>query len=142
MQVRHAVQLDTGQLVICHGASCQSAVSIIDADGHLITTTHHHDDDDDDSEPLGWTTQLAVDSPQKRGGGEGYIYVADYSNKRVVQLRPSDLTHVGDIVNYRAHGVRSPRNICLDSTARRLYVAEASGNVTVFGLVQSTDYAN
>jgi len=121
VNLRHAVVLETGQLVICHGAlQHRAGVAIIDAEGQLVHTLPA----DADSQ-LGWPTHVAVDH-------RGFIYVADYSNKRVLQL-DSDLTYIADIVGYD-EGIRNPRNICMDSIGRRLYVAESGGSVLVFGL--------
>lgn len=122
VNLRHAVVLDTGQLVICHGSlQHHSGVSIIDAEGQVVKTLPAETDSQ-----LGWPTHVAVDH-------RGYIYVADYSYKRVLQLE-SDLTYVTDIVGYD-EGLKNPRNICIDSVRRRLYVAESGGSVLVFGLV-------
>jgi len=120
VNLRHAVLLATGQLVICHGAVQQrAAVSIVDADGHLVKTLAA------DDRQLVWPTHVAVDE-------RGFIYASDYSGKRVAQL-DRDLAYVADIVGYD-DGLRNPRNIGLDSIRRRLYVAQAAGSVIVFGL--------
>jgi len=117
LNVRHAVLLDTGQLVVCHGSLQHHAgVSVIDAQGQIVRTLRAPTDY--------WPTHLALDQ-------RGFIYVADYSNKRVMQLQ-SDLTYMSDIVDQQ-HGLRNPRSICIDPASRRLYVAEAAGNVLVFG---------
>ena len=121
VNLRHAVVLDTGQLVICHGSlQHRAGVAIIDAEGQLVHTLPA-----EANSQLGWPTHVAVDH-------RGFIYVADYSNKRVLQL-DSDLTYITDIVGYD-EGIRNPRNICMDSFGRRLYVAESGGSVLVFGL--------
>jgi len=121
VNLRHAILLDSGQLVICHGSLQHHAgVSVIDAEGHVLKTLPA----DAESQQLCWPTHLAVDHRQ-------FVYVADYSGKRVLQL-DSDLTHVADLVGYD-HGLRNPRNICIDSIRRRLYVAESGGSVLVFG---------
>lgn len=126
VKLRHAVLLTTGQLVICHGSLQHHdtvGLSVIDTEGQTVASTENNT-----SNPqLGWTTHVATD--HQRGG---FIYAVDYSNKRVIQLN-SDLTYITDIVG-QEQGIRSPRSICLDSAGRRLYVAEASGNVHVFGL--------
>jgi len=121
VNLRHAILLDSGQLVICHGCHQHQAgagVAIIDSDGRMVTR--------ETNTQLGWATDVATD---QRGG---FIYVADYSNKRVVQLQ-SDLTYISDILGYDQR-LRNPRSICVDSAARRLYVADASGSVLVFAL--------
>jgi len=146
VNLRHAVVLDTGQLVICHGdLQHRAGVSIVDADGHLLKTlpaeadpsqpvwpTHDAGDEQgfrthpaEDSSHLIWSTHVAVDE-------RGFIYVSDYSGRRVAQL-DSDLTYLGDIVGYE-EGLRNPRNLCLDSSSRRMYVAQANGSVVVFAL--------
>jgi len=117
LNVRHAVLVDTGQLVVCHGSLQHHAgVSVIDAQGQIVRTLRAPTDY--------WPTHLALDQ-------RGFIYVADYSNKRVMQL-DSDLTYMSDIVDQQ-HGLRNPRSICIDPASRRMYVAEAAGNVLVFG---------
>jgi len=127
INLRHAVVLDTGQLVICHGALQQhTGVSIIDAEGNVLKTLPVEADSH-----LGWPTHVAVDD-------RGFIYVADYSNMRVLQLE-SDLTYISDIVGYD-EGLRNPRNICMDTTKLRLYIAEAGGGVHVFGLYHAQRY--
>ena len=121
VNLRHAVLLGTGQLVICHGClQHRAGVSIVDAEGHLLKTLPAEADSQ-----LVWPTHVAVDD-------RGFIYVVDYSDKRVLQLE-SDLTYISDIVGYD-EGLRNPRSICLDSIRRRLYIAEAGGSVLVFGL--------
>ena len=121
VNVRHAVVLDTGQLVICHGSVQHDAgVSVIDAEGHVVNTLA--------AEPhsqLSWPTHVAVDH-------RGFIYVADYTNKRVLQL-DWDLTYLTDILGYD-DGLRNPRSIYIDSIRRRLYVAESGGSVLIFAL--------
>ena len=121
VNLRHAVALDTGQLLVCHGAvQYRAGVSIVDAEGHVVNTLPAETDSQ-----LGWPTHVAVDH-------RGFIYVADYSDKRVLQL-DSDLTYIADIVGFN-EGLRNPRSICVDSLRRRLYVAESGGAVLVFGL--------
>jgi len=122
VNLRHAVVRDTGQLVICHGSlQLTAGVSIIDAEGHVVKTVPA----EPGSTQLGWPTHVGVDH-------RGFIYVTDYTNRRVLQFDP-DLTYVADIEQEQ----RNPRSICIDSTARRMYVAESGGSVHIYGLQYS-----
>ena len=112
----HAIQLSNSQFVVCHGDATDPVhrVCIVDTDGRVIQSY---------GGPKGSATvgqlnvpcHLAVDK-------NGFIFVADLNNRRVLLLSPT-LSYVREIVSSDQLKWK-PRRLCLDSDRRRLYVAE------------------
>lgn len=120
---RHAVQLTTGQFVVCHGAGMDSVnrVCVVSSDGRRVAISFGG------GHLLDWPTHVAVDRRH------GYVYVADYNNKRVIVLN-DDLVQVGELAAGARYGLRSPRCLCYDADNRRLYVGESGGRVVVYAV--------
>jgi len=128
----HAIQLTTGQYVVCHGSDVEtlSRVFLMSADcTHII---HSHggqcgSDTGQYSRPL----HLAVDDNE-------FVFVADFNNRRVTLLSPT-LNHIRQVVS--SDKLKwNPRRVHLDVQRRRLYVADnevrdlrwTAGRVVVF----------
>ena len=110
---QHAIELSSGQFVVCHAGSAQHRVCVVDTTGHIV---HSY------GGPRGSSTgqlkgprSLAVDT-------RGYVFVADCGNHRVQLLSPT-LTHLGDVTT-PGHELRRPCALHLDELNGRLYVGE------------------
>lgn len=135
---RHAVLLTTGQLVVCHGETSDSThrVCLLSADGGQVVLsfegTVHDEDSSGGGTRLNWPTHIAIDRLH------GFIYVADYNNKRVVILN-NDLAPVG-VVGTDGDTVqrqrKSPLRLCLDVDNNRLYVAECGDRIAIHSIHQ------
>jgi DNA-binding beta-propeller fold protein YncE len=127
---RHAVQLASGQLVVCHGVRSDTThrVCLLTADGQRVLMSYDGSTMDGDRRSLNWPTHVAVDHRH------GYVYVADYNNRRVVILN-NDMVQVGEVnMTGREEADREPRSplrLCLDVKNNRLYVAECGGHIAV-----------
>jgi len=122
----HAVQLNTGQFVVCHGRDDAPVrrVCLVSEDGRQTVRSYGGG-----SETV--PRRLAVDS-------HGFVFVADIGNRRVALLNPA-LEWVRDVVSGdQLKG--QPRRLCVDVQRRCLYVADAvcehgeftAGRVVVF----------
>jgi len=113
----HAVQLTTGQYVVCQG----HRVCIIDDDGRV---THRYGGQRaSDVGQLNWPSHLAVDEDSQ------FIFVADRFNHRVVMLSPTL-----EFVRYISDGLSYPQRLYLHHTTRRLYVGQWERDVVVIQL--------
>jgi len=112
----HAIQLTSGQFVVCHGAKNDPVhrVRIISTDGREIVHSHGgQPGSDTDQCNVPW--HLAVDQNE-------CVYVADTNNRRVKLLSPT-LGYIRAVVTrdlLKGHPVR----LCLDTQAGRLYVTD------------------
>ena len=131
ISLHHAVQLSSGQYVVCHSGRSETLqrVCLIDSDGHVIMS--YGGSWGSGTQQLDMPTHLAVD-------GNESVFVADFNNRRVLLLSPS-LTCVGEVLS-REQLKWQPRKMFLDADRGRLYVAEnevkqvgkfASGRVVV-----------
>jgi DNA-binding beta-propeller fold protein YncE len=122
---RHAVQLASAQLVVCHGENSNAThrVCLLTADGRRILMFF-----DNRQRPLNWPTHIAVDHLH------GHVYVADYHNKRIVILN-KDMAQIGDVTGVTEEQ-ESPLRLCLDDENNRLYAAECGHRVAVFSIHQ------
>jgi DNA-binding beta-propeller fold protein YncE len=122
---RHAVQLASGQLVVCHGEDSNTThrVCLLTADGRRILMLF-----DVRQRPLNWLPHIAVDR------FHGHIYVADYYNKRIVILN-KDMAQIGDIADVTEEQ-ESPLRLCLDVEDNRLYAAKCGHRVAIFSIHQ------
>jgi len=111
---QHTIQLSSGEFIVCHGDGPDPVhrVCLIDSNGHVVKLY---------GGPKGSGTQqmhvpahLAVDR-------NGFVFVADVNNSRVLLLSPA-LTFVREILS-RDQLEWKPRRVWLDSDIRRLYVA-------------------
>jgi len=132
----HAIQLTSGEFVVCHGRSVDplNRVCMISADGRHIVHSHG-------GQPGSHTGQyctpihLAVDNNE-------FVFVVDVFNRRVTLLSPT-LQYVRQVVSSDKLKWR-PRRVYLDVQRRRLYVADnkfkesigrfTSGRVVVFSV--------
>ena len=130
---RHAVQLASGQLVVCHGVRSGTThrVCLLTADGRRVLMSYDGSTVDGDRRSLNWPTHVAVDHCH------GYVYVADYNNKRVVILN-NDMVQVGEVnmTGREATGgePKSPLRLCLDVNNNRLYTAECGGHIAIYSI--------
>jgi len=109
----HTIQLSSGEFIVCHGDSDHPVhrVCLIDSNGHVVKSY---------GGPKGSGTQqmdvpihLAVDR-------NGFVFVADVINSRVLLLSPA-LTFVREVLS-REQLKWSPLCIWLDYDRYRLYV--------------------
>jgi len=114
----HTIQLSSGEFVVCHGDVDDPLhrVCLIGSDGRVVKSY---------GGPVGSGTQqmnvpahLAVDR-------NGFVFVADLINQRVLLLSPA-LTFVREVVS-REQLKCWPLRLSLDSDRRRLYVAVNGG---------------
>ena len=121
---RHAVQLVTGQLVVCHGerSDTNHRTCLMTADGKRVIASFAGDE----GKPLSWPTHVSVDSCH------GYVYVADYNNKRVLILN-SDMVQIGQVDGSRRN-MSSPLRLCFNSDISCMYVAQCGGSVAVYSI--------
>jgi len=127
----HAIQLTSGQFVVCHGSLFRkdpvNRVCIISADGRQIVHSHGGQPGPD----VPW--HLAVDQ-------NGCVYVVDVYNHRVKLLSPT-LGYIRDVVTSDLLKWW-PNRLCLDTQAGRLYVTDnewkddkwVAGRVVVFSV--------
>ena len=110
---RHAVQLTTGQYVVCLRQDgwfrSVDRVCIVD-DGGGVTRSYGGQSLFGVGQ-LNWPMHLAVDEDSQ------LIFVADCGNNRVVVLSPTL-----EFVRYISEGLSSPRRLYLHQETRRLYV--------------------
>ena len=125
----HAIQLTTGEFVVCHGGLDDPVhrVCIISADGRHIVHSHGGQRGSD-THQYDIPVHLAVDNNE-------FVFVADLNNRRVALLSPT-LQYVRQVVSsdkLKWHPVR----LYLDAQRRRLYVTDGkwtSGRVVVFSV--------
>lgn len=123
---RHAVQLTTNQFAVCHGKDKDPLhrVCIVDATGRVKQAYG--------GSPGKGNGQL---NGPRRLAFNGFIFVADCNNDRVLMLSPT-LGFVREVVS----GLKHPTRLCFDEEMNRLYVADdkwqsdkwVSGQVKVF----------
>jgi len=118
----HAVQLTTGQYVVCHGGWCSlHRVCIVDDDGRV--TRSYGGQRGSDVGQLDWPFHLAVDEDSQ------FIFVADCCNNGVVVLSPTL-----EFVRYISEGLSKPQRLYLHQETRRLYVSQYTRDVAVIQL--------
>ena len=130
----HAIQLTSGQFIVCHGNDDDAAqrVCMITADGCHIVHSHGGEPGSDTGQFNG-PAHLAVDNNE-------FVFVADVNNRRVTLLSPT-FHYVRQVVSsdkLKWH----PDRLYLDVQKRRLYVADnewkdgkvKSGRVVVFSV--------
>ena len=111
----HAVELSTGQFVVCHGdlGDPVNGVSLVDVDGRIQLT--HSRPPGSEVGQLNVPCHVAVDD-------DGFILVADYNNRRVVLLSPT-LNYVRDVSRDQLGSCWEPFRLCFDVDRGRLFVA-------------------
>jgi len=115
---QHAIQLTTGQLVVCHGFWDDDLhrVCVVDVEGRV--TCSYGGQGGSDAGQLNNPCHLAVD------GDSQFIFVADEGNNRVVMLSPTL-----QFVRYISEELSRPYRLCLHQTTRRLYTCQHSGGI-------------
>ena len=120
--LHHAVQLTTGQYVVCHSLlNPRHRVCMVDDKGRV--TRSYGGQGGSGVGQLAVTRHLAVDEDSQ------YIFVADCLNHRVVLLCPK-LELVGEFRN----GVSDPWRLYFHQTTQRLFVGQQVGGVDVIQL--------
>jgi len=120
---RHAIRLANGELLVSHGQHGSHRVCKISSGGDTVIGSYG-DKVEPEMDKLGLPCEMAVDK-------DGFVFVADCWNDRVVLLSPS-LQFVREIRDFGA----CPRRLCLDHFHRlklRLYVG-LDDNLTVIEL--------
>ena len=130
----HAIQLTSGQFVVCHGHCTDPIhrVSVVSENGH-DTLLAHGGQQGADTGQYDVPAHLAVDNNE-------FVFVADQNNRRVTLLSPT-LNYIRQVVS-RDKLRWYPTRVHLDVQKRRLYVAEnewkdgkwTSGRVVVFSV--------
>jgi len=110
----HTVQLSSGELIVCHGDPGESLhrVCQIGSDGQVVKL--YGGPQGSGSQQMKLPVHMAVD-------GNGFIFVADQNNCRVLLLSPT-LAYIREVVS-REQLEWLPARMSLDVQRRRLYVA-------------------
>jgi len=112
----HAIQLTSGQYVVCHGGGSDAAhrVCLLSDDVTQIVHVHGGQPGSDAGQYCG-PVHLAVDDNE-------FVFVSDVINRRVTLLSPT-LTYVRQVVS--SDKLKwLPRTLHLDVQRRRLYVVD------------------
>jgi len=120
----HAIQLTSGQFIVCHGAIGDAVhrVCTISADGQEIVRAHGGQRGSDTGQ-YDRPRHLAVDDDE-------FVFVVDADNRRVTLLSPT-LDFVRHVVS--PDKLSWPERLHLDVHRRRLYVADDE-HVVVFSV--------
>ena len=112
----HAVQLSSGEFIVCHGNPDDPLhrVCLIGSDGQVVKS--HGGQPGSGSLEMNVPVHMAVD-------GNGFVFVADVNNCRVSLLSPT-LTYLREVVSREQFQWKN-RRLSLDVKRRRLYVAES-----------------
>jgi len=132
----HAIQLTSGQFVVCHGLFCDRVhrVCTVSADGHEIVRSHGGQPGSNIGQ-CNLPSYLAVNNSE-------FVFVADEGNWRVTLLSPT-LNYIRQVVS-RDQVKWRPGVLYLDVRRRRLYVGDnewsnennlyTAGRVVVFSV--------
>jgi len=141
---RHAVELRTGELIVCHGSSSRNdpihRVCVVSPDGCQIVQSHGGYKGSNPGQYNG-PRHLAVDDNE-------CVFVVDAFNWRVTLLSPT-LNYIRQVVTRRELN-RWPGRLCLDVQSQRLYVTDndvtdgktTSGRVVVFNVATEGQLAS
>jgi len=112
---RHAVHLSSGEVTVCRGriANPVHGVYLVGTDGQVVKS--YGGSQGSGSEQMNVPCHIAVD-------GNGFVFVADYNNRRVLLLSPA-LTYVREVVSSEQLTWK-PIRLFLDDDIRQLYVAD------------------
>jgi hypothetical protein len=116
----HAVQLNTSQFLVCHGEHIEGVlnrVCVVDANGRVLLS--YGNEFGSETGQLLKPTSTAVDR-------NGFIFVADYYNDRIVVL-DSILKWSRDLQFEGGGGVQNPHSLYLDEQRNLLFVGESNG---------------
>jgi len=120
---RHAVQLTTGQFVVCHGFSDDDLHRVCLVDDECKVTRSYGGQPGTDVGQLNTPLHLAVDEDSQ------FVFVADHCNRRVVLLSPTL-----EFVRYFIERLSCPDQLFLHHTTRRLYVVSDRRSIVVIQL--------
>jgi len=121
--LHHAVQLTTGQYVVCHGAEYErlNRVCLVDVQGRV--TCSYGCQWGSYLGPLDRPCHLAVDEDSQ------FIFVAVWHNHKVMIFSPTL-----EFVREFSEGLSDPSRLYFHQTTRRLFVGQLPGIVTVIQL--------
>jgi len=122
--LRHGVQMTTGQFIVCHGASDHNLhrVCLVDDEGNI--TLSYEGQGGSEVGELNSMSHLAVDEESQ------YIFVADSINDRIVLLSPM-LKLLGQFIGR----LSCPKRLYFHHPTRRMFVGRRlTGRVTVLQL--------
>ena len=131
---RHAIQLTSGQFVVCHGVRDDPIHRVCKISSDVRDLLHAHG-----GQPGSATGQYDVPCHLAADDNE-FVFVVDPNNRRVTLLSPT-LEYKRQVVSCdRVKWL--PHGLCLDVQRRRLYVAEiefkdgefTAGRVVVFSV--------
>jgi len=110
----HTIQLSSGEFIVSHGRAGDPLhrVCLIDSNGHVVKS--YGGPKGSGTQQMNVPIHLTVDR-------NGFIFVADLNNHRVLLLSPA-LTFVREVLS-REQLKWKPLRMWLDSDIRRLYVA-------------------
>ena len=114
--LQHAIHLDGDKFLVCHAQDDHHRVCMIDTTGFVIRC--HGRDPGSGMGQLNMPSYLAIDR-------DGFIFIADRENNRIVRLNPS-LEYVSETA-----GVDRPRRILIDEERGKLYAMEFSNSTIV-----------
>ena len=118
IKLHHAIRMDGDKFLVCHAGITLNRVCLINNTGSLINC--YGGNEGTGIGQLNYPRHLAIDR-------NGFIFVADRENNRIVQLN-SSLEYIGETV-----GIQEPETILLDEENGRLYVIEHNKQqLTVF----------
>ena len=122
--LHHAIQSDDDRFVICHTTATHDRVCIIDGYGEVMKT--YGGGKGSRIGQMNYPCCLAIDR-------NGFILVADYNNKSIIQFNAS-LEFIREFIPGSA-GLEKPQRMHLHENTRRLYIAEyGEHNIAIFDL--------
>jgi hypothetical protein len=134
VNLTHAVELTADQFVVCHGDSSNATcrVCLVSSDGKTLKSYGGRRG----------SGRGQLDSPI-RVAVCGFVFVADFGNRRILRLGPSLRGNSVHEVVSSGGGLNCPLRICLDDRLGRLYVVDnkiektkfVSGQIKVFSLI-------
>jgi len=119
-QPYHAIQLSTGDYVVCQNTS-PGVVSVVGVDGRVVRSYGQSQTSD-----VGRMKQPADLAVTKNDD----ILVADEGNNRILSIN-SSLGSIQELALSVDGGIQYPRGLCLDESRGRLYVGERVGEFRV-----------
>lgn len=121
----HSIQLTNGNYLVCHGlAGSLHRVCSVDPGGRIVAS--YGTESGSLTGRLRIPSQLAVDK-------NGYVFVADSDNNRIVVLDPRLECSQDLPADTVTSGIQGPCALYLDESRGRLYVGEsADGRILVF----------
>jgi len=117
---RHSIQLSSGEYLVCHGdiRDPLHRVCLIDAEGRPIRS--FGGPPGSGNQQLNEPAHMAVDR-------NGFVFVADWRNQRVMLLSPRPVNFVREIVpRFPRRLTKGPLRVHLDSDRRLLFVIDNS----------------